>query len=140
MCIRDSVDLGVGSVPQIYNLQQATNSDGLNLFVDANGNKVTTPPANLVDGFFPLYIDEGELTFDKSGRILSPKQGVHYEKQEAGFSIDLDIDFTKSTQLAQPFFVSTVNQDGFTSGRLDGLEVDANGTVRANYTLSLIHI
>ncbi|MFL2678954.1 MAG: flagellar hook-basal body complex protein [Alphaproteobacteria bacterium] len=130
----DNVDLGVGSVPQIYNLVQATNADGLNLFVDALGNKVTTPPANLVDGFYPLYIDEGELTFDKSGRILSPKQGVHYEKQEAGFSIDLDIDFTKSTQLAQPFFVSTVNQDGFTSGRLDGLEVDASGTVRANYT------
>ena len=130
----DNVDLGVGSVPQIYNLKQATNSEGLNLFVDANGNKVTTPPANLVDGYFPLYIDEGELTFDKSGAIVSPKQGVHYEKQEAGFSIDLDIDFTKSTQLAQPFFVSTVNQDGFTSGRLDGLEVDASGTVRANYT------
>ena len=130
----DNVDLGVGSVPQIYNLKQATNADGLNLFVDAAGNKVTTPPANLVDGYFPLYIDEGELTFDKSGSILSPKQGVHYEKQEAGFSIDLDIDFTKSTQLAQPFFVSTVNQDGFTSGRLDGLEIDASGTVRANYT------
>ncbi len=130
----DNVDLGVGSVPQIYNLTQATNAEGLNLFVDADGNKVTTPPANLVDGYFPLYIDEGELTFDKSGSIVSPKQGVHYEKQEAGFSIDLDIDFTKSTQLAQPFFVSTVNQDGFTSGRLDGLEIDASGTVRANYT------
>ena len=100
----DNVDLGVGSVPQIYNLKQATNSEGLNLFVDAEGNKVTTPPANLVEGYFPLYIDEGELTFDKSGAIVSPKQGVHYEKQEAGFSIDLDIDFTKSTQLAQPFF------------------------------------
>ena len=130
----DNVDLGVGSVPQIYNLTQATNAEGLNLFVDADGNKVTTPPANLVDGYYPLYIDEGELTFDKSGSIVSPKQGVHYEKQEAGFSIDLDIDFTKSTQLAQPFFVSTVNQDGFTSGRLDGLEIDASGTVRANYT------
>ena len=85
----------MGSVPQIYNLIQATNAEGLNLFVDADGNKVTTPPANLVDGYFPLYIDEGELTFDKSGSIVSPKQGVHYEKQEAGFSIDLDIDFTK---------------------------------------------
>ena len=50
----DDVDLGVGSVPQIYNLQQATNADGLNLFVDANGNKVTTPPANLVDGLSVL--------------------------------------------------------------------------------------
>ncbi len=130
----DNVDLGVGSIPQIYNLTQATNSEGLALYVDAAGNKVTTPPANLVDGYYPLYIDEGELTFDKSGKIVSPKQGVHYEKQEAGFSIDLDIDFTKSTQLAQPFSVTTVNQDGFTSGRLDGLEIDSSGTVRANYT------
>ncbi len=130
----DSVDLGVGSVPQIYNLIQATNDAGVALYVDALGNKVETPPADLVTGYFPLYIDEGELTFDKSGTIVSPKQGVHYEKQEAGFSIDLDIDFTKSTQLAQPFSVTNVTQDGFTSGRLDGLEIDASGTVRANYT------
>ncbi len=130
----DNVDLGVGSVPQIYNLVQATNSAGVALYVDSLGNKVETPPADLVDGYYPLYIDEGELTFDKSGTIVSPKQGVHYEKQEAGFSIDLDIDFTKSTQLAQPFSVTNVTQDGFTSGRLDGLEIDASGTVRANYT------
>ena len=130
----DNVDLGVGSVPQIYNLIQATNAAGVALYVDALGNKVETPPADLVTGYFPLYIDEGELTFDKSGTIVSPKQGVHYEKQEAGFSIDLDIDFTKSTQLAQPFSVTNVTQDGFTSGRLDGLEIDASGTVRANYT------
>ena len=130
----DNVDLGVGSVPQIYNLIQATNAAGVALYVDSLGNKVETPPADLVTGYFPLYIDEGELTFDKSGTIVSPKQGVHYEKQEAGFSIDLDIDFTKSTQLAQPFSVTNVTQDGFTSGRLDGLEIDASGTVRANYT------
>ena len=30
--------------------------------------------------------------------------------------------------------MNTVNQDGFTSGRLDGLEIDSSGTVRANYT------
>ena len=130
----DNVDLGVGSVPKIFNLVQATNDAGVALFVDADGNKVESPPANLVTGYFPLFIDEGELTFDKSGNIVSPKQGVHYEKQEAGFSIDLDIDFTKSTQLAQPFSVTNVTQDGFTSGRLDGLEIDASGTVRANYT------
>ena len=130
----DNVDLGVGSVPQIYNLIQATNAAGVALYVDSLGNKVETPPADIVTGYFPLYIDEGELTFDKSGTIVSPKQGVHYEKQEAGFSIDLDIDFTKSTQLAQPFSVTNVTQDGFTSGRLDGLEIDASGTVRANYT------
>ena len=128
------VPLGVGSVPQIYNLKQASDSAGNDLFVDASGAVTTTPPTNQVDGFYPLYIDEGELTFDKTGKLLSPKNKVHYEKQEEGFSIDLNIDFASSTQFAQPFSVLSVEQDGFTSGRLDGLEIDASGTVRANYT------
>ena len=130
----DDVALGVGTVPQIYNLVQATNADGVGLYVDATGNVVTTPPANLVEGYYPLYIDEGELTFDNGGRIISPKNLVHYERQEEGFSIALDIDFGQSTQFAQPFSVLNVEQDGFTSGRLDGLEIDASGTIRANYT------
>ena len=130
----DDVPLGVGDIPQIYNLVQATNADGVALFVDPTGNVVTTPPDNLVEGYFPLYIDEGELTFDNGGRIISPKNLVHYERQEEGFSIALDIDFGQSTQFAQPFSVLNVEQDGFTSGRLDGLEIDASGTIRANYT------
>ncbi|WP_443645146.1 flagellar hook-basal body complex protein [Candidatus Ponderosibacter sp. Uisw_141_02] len=130
----DEVALGVGTVPQIYNLVQATNADGVALYVDATGNVVTTPPDNLVEGYYPLYIDEGELTFDNGGRIISPKNLVHYERQEEGFSIALDIDFGQSTQFAQPFSVLNVEQDGFTSGRLDGLEIDASGTIRANYT------
>mgnify|MGYP001460751257 CR=1 FL=1 len=130
----DNVPLGVGSVPQIYNLVQATNAQGVALFVDASGNVVETPPENMVDGYFPLYIDEGELTFDKTGKLISPKNNVHYEKQEEGFSIALDVDFGSSTQLSQPFSVLSVEQDGFTSGRLDGLEIDASGTIRANYT------
>lgn len=130
----DDVPLGVGNVPKIFNLVQATNADGIALFVDSNGNVVETPPENLVEGYYPLYIDEGELTFDKSGKLVSPKKNVHYEKQQEGFSISLDIDFGASTQFAQPFSVLSVDQDGFTSGRLDGLEIDAAGTIRANYT------
>ena len=130
----DDVDLGVGTVPQIYNLVQATNDDGVALFVNSEGAVVTTPPANLVDGYYPLYIDEGELTFSNGGQIISPKNLVHYERQEEGFSIALDIDFGQSTQFAQPFSVLNVDQDGFTSGRLDGLEIDSSGTIRANYT------
>ncbi|WP_439139311.1 flagellar hook-basal body complex protein [Roseicyclus sp.] len=130
----DDVPLGVGSVPKIYNLVQATNADGLALFVDADGNVVTSPPENLVTGYFPLYIDEGELTFDKTGKLISPKNKVHFEQQADGFSISLDIDFSASSQFAQPFSVLSVEQDGFTSGRLDGIEIDSSGTIRANYT------
>ena len=52
------------------------------------------------------------------------------KSKEAGFSIDLDIDLQNQLQLTQPFFVSTVNQDGFASGRLDSLEVDASGPLK----------
>ena len=130
----DDVPLGVGSVPKIFNLVQATNEDGLALFVDADGNVVTSPPENLVTGYFPLYIDEGELTFDKTGKLISPKNKVRFEQQADGFSISLAIDFSASTQFAQPFSVLSVEQDGFTSGRLDGIEIDSSGTIRANYT------
>ena len=130
----DDVPLGVGTVPEIYNLVQATDAQGVALYVDANGEVVTNPPENMVEGYYPLYIDEGELTFDKTGKLVSPKNLVHYEKQEEGFSISLDVDFSTSTQLAQPFSVLTVEQDGFTSGRLDGIEIDSSGTIRANYT------
>lgn len=130
----DDVPLGVGSIPKIYNLVQATNADGIALYVDALGNVVTAPPDNMVTGYYPLYIDEGELTFDKTGKLVSPKNNVHYEQQADGFSISLDIDYGASTQYAQPFSVLSVEQDGYTSGRLDGLEIDSSGTIRANYT------
>jgi len=130
----DDVPLGVGSVPKIFNLVQATNSDGIALYVDAQGDVVTTPPESMVDGYYPLYIDEGELTFDKTGKLVSPKNDVRYEQQAEGFSISLDIDYSLSSQFAQPFSVLSVEQDGFTSGRLDGLEIDSSGTIRANYT------
>jgi flagellar hook protein FlgE len=130
----DDVPLGVGSVPKIFNLVQATNEDGLALFVDADGNVVTSPPDNLVTGYYPLYIDEGELTFDKTGKLISPQNKVRFEQQADGFSISLDVDFSASSQLAQPFSVLSVQQDGFTSGRLDGIEIDSSGTIRANYT------
>jgi flagellar hook protein FlgE len=130
----DDVPLGVGAIPQIYNLVQATNANGEALFVDPDGNVVTTPPAKMVSGYYPLYIDEGELTFDKTGKLVSPKNMVSFEQQGEGFSISLAVDFSASTQYAQPFSVLSVEQDGFTSGRLDGLEIDSSGTIRANYT------
>lgn len=130
----EDVPLGVGSVPKIFNLVQAKDADGVALYVDADGNVVKSPPEKMVTGYYPLYIDEGELTFDKTGKLVSPKNMVHFEQQADGFSISLDIDFAASTQYAQPFSVLSVEQDGYTSGRLDGLEIDSSGTIRANYT------
>jgi flagellar hook protein FlgE len=133
----ENVPLAVGSVPMIFNLKQAADSNGA-LFVDDNGNKLTVSefdskfPKNsdrLTD-YFPLYIDEGELTFDKTGKLISPKNLVSYDQGE----VSLNIDFSASSQFAQPFGVLSIDQDGFTQGRLDGIEIDSSGTIRANYT------
>ncbi|MDG1075067.1 MAG: flagellar hook-basal body complex protein [Planktotalea sp.] len=130
----DDVPLSVGSVPTIAKLVQATNENGIPLYVNENGDIVDTEPDNLVADYYPLYLDEGELTFDKTGKLISPQGMTRYESQSDSFSISLDIDFSSSTQLATPFAVNNLEQNGFTSGRLDGLNIDATGLLRANYT------
>ena len=130
----DDVPLGIGSVVTIANLVQATNENGVPLFVNENGEIVDSEPDNLVEGYFPLYLNEGELTFDKTGRLVSPQGLTRYEAQTETFSISLDIDYSASSQLATPFVVNNLEQNGFTSGRLDGLSIDATGLLRANYT------
>ena len=130
----DDVPLGIGSVPSIANLVQATNENGVPLFVNENGEIVDSEPDNLVEGYFPLYLNEGELTFDKTGKLISPQGLTRYEAQTETFSISLDIDYSASSQLATPFVVNNLEQNGFTSGRLDGLSIDATGLLRANYT------
>ena len=130
----DDVPLGIGSVPTIANLVQATNENGVPLFVNENGEIVDSEPNNLVEGYFPLYLNEGELTFDKTGSLISPQGLTRYEAQTLTFSISLDIDYSASSQLATPFVVNNLEQNGFTSGRLDGLSIDATGLLRANYT------
>ena len=85
----------------------------------------------MVEGYYPLYIDEGELTFDKTGKLLSRKTWCITRNRKKASRFRWTSTST-STQLAQPFSVLTVEQDGFTSGRLDGIEIDSSGTIRAD--------
>jgi flagellar hook protein FlgE len=46
----------------------------------------------------------------------------------------VNIDFRKATQFSSTFAVSSVTQDGYTTGQLAGLEVDDTGIMFARYT------
>ena len=46
----------------------------------------------------------------------------------------INIDITKATQFASAFAVSSVSQNGYTTGTLSGLEIDDTGIVFARYT------
>ena len=123
----EDVPLGVGTVPVITSFKRRMHRVWRCLLTRMEMS--WRRHQRIWSRLFPVYIDEGELTFDNAGKLVSPKNLVHYERQEEGFQL-LDIDFGQSTQFAQPFSVLSVEQDGFTSGRLDGLEIDASGTIR----------
>ncbi|MEJ2692595.1 MAG: flagellar hook protein FlgE [Candidatus Thiodiazotropha sp.] len=48
--------------------------------------------------------------------------------------VGLTFDYNASTQYGSEFAVNDLTQDGFTSGRLSGVEVDASGVVFARFT------
>lgn len=132
-----TVTVEPGTVPVITNLKQATDADQNKLYINDDGEVITQDPGE-TQNWFPLYLDQGELTFDTFGKLESPKEGVIYspfDPANGSNLINLAIDYGKfSTQFSQPFSVLSLAQDGYPSGRLDGLNIDANGTVRANYT------
>ena len=146
----DDLDVAAGSTPVIFDLpSSAAQIDGKNAYVNADTEIVTVAPEDMFDpadatvkAYTRVFLKPGELTFDTKGGLVSPTQQVEYkgdfpanvETGKDALSIDLDLSFGDSTQLASPFSVTSVSQDGQTVGRLDGLDIDASGLVRANYT------
>lgn len=130
----DDVLLGIGSVLMIANLVQAINENGVLLFVNENGDIVDSELDNLVEGYFLLYLNEGELMFDKMGWLISLQGLTCYEAQTEIFLILFDIDYSALLQLAMLFVVNNFEQNGFIFGCLDGLSIDVMGLLCANYT------
>jgi len=126
-----------GTVPSITVIQQATDTEGNKLFIGLDGKETTVPP-NVLPTWAPIYLDKGELTFNTKGKLISPKEGViysPYDPDNGSNLLRLGVDYGKnSTQYSAPFSVLSLSQDGYPSGRLDGLAIDSSGVVRANYT------
>jgi flagellar hook protein FlgE len=76
------------------------------------------------------------MSFDSSGVLTAgspmtiPAQLLTTGAAPLGFPID----FTGTTQFGSAFSVNTLNQDGYTSGRLAGFSIGADGMVMGRYT------
>jgi flagellar hook protein FlgE len=84
-----------------------------------------------VEDFFPLFLDDGELTFNQLGGLTSPITNVSYKGATGG---DITVDYSNATNFAQPFSAQSASQDGFAAGRLTNLEIDNYGSVKAGYS------
>jgi flagellar hook protein FlgE len=98
---------------------------------------------NLWDGY--LYVDgvaapSGPLamTFSSTGALTSPANGLFSGvgpfNLPGADPLSLTLDFGDTTQYGGPFAVNSLGQDGYSSGRLSGVDIDADGIVFARYT------
>lgn len=79
------------------------------------------------------------LSFNTSGILetampIAPAVGVPATAAGATSPFPVTLDFTGTTQFGSSFSVNTLNQDGYTSGRLAGFSIGADGVVLGRYT------
>jgi flagellar hook protein FlgE len=119
---------------------------------DSLGNSHTTTmyfrktTANAWDGY--VYVDgtavapapanaNFALSFDASGTIQTPTSfpiSYTFNPPNGADPLAFSIDFGDTTQYGGSFAVNSLGQDGYSSGRLSGVDIDADGIVFARYT------
>ncbi|NDI86784.1 flagellar hook protein FlgE [Undibacterium crateris] len=118
-----------------------------NVFSTVDGNRfdaagVLTPPANPAT---PI----GKLAFDNMGKLIGANpphaptdpRALHFRVPVASGAVtpinttaDIRFDYTNSTQFGSDFSVSSMKQDGFTSGKLSKFNTSKDGTIVGSYT------
>lgn len=78
------------------------------------------------------------LQYSNTGQLIAPPNGTvafpPYLPTTGAAAISLTYDFGSSTQYGAAFSVNAVTQDGFTTGRLIGIDTDSTGIVQARFT------
>ena len=76
------------------------------------------------------------LNFDDLGQLTSP-QPVNFGAYDPGngaAQMNVDYDFTGTSQYGSSFAVNSLFQDGFSTGRLSGLDISDSGVVQARFS------
>jgi len=77
------------------------------------------------------------LTFNDDGSVASPTAAINYgsfSPANGARSLEIDFDLRNATQFGGAFNVTSLRQDGYTTGRLNGIDIDPTGVVFARFT------
>jgi flagellar hook protein FlgE len=114
--------LGAAHTATLYFIKgAAANEWATRLYVD--GNAVGGPEAL-------TYTPAGVLATPPTGDITFPA----YTPATGANPLNMTFNFSESTQFGGPFAVSALTQDGFTTGRLIGIDIGSTGVVQARFT------
>lgn len=91
-----------------------------------------------------FYVDGTEvggpdpLVFDNQGTLTSPANGEitlpDYTPATGAAPMSITMDVAGTTQYGSTFSVGNITQDGYTTGRLIGIDIDKSGVVQARFT------
>lgn len=76
------------------------------------------------------------ISFNQDGTINGPTT-VAYDAVPSGtgaLPLQVTLAYADTTQFGSPFAVNALSQDGYTTGRLSGIDIDSEGVVFARYT------
>lgn len=113
--------LGAAHTASLYFINTAPNAWAVQLTVD--GTAVGAPQA--LD-----YSQTGALTTPANGKVTFPA----YAPATGALAMNMTFDFSNTTQYGGNFSVSAVQQNGFTTGQLTGINVGQTGVVQAQFT------
>ena len=114
--------LGAAHTASLYFVKGAVaNTWDTRLYVD--GTAVGGPQAL-------AYTTAGALATPATGQIAFPA----YTPATGAAPINMTFDFGATTQFGENFSVNAITQDGFTTGRLIGIDIDSSGIVQARFT------
>jgi flagellar hook protein FlgE len=114
--------LGASHIATLYYVKTATENEW-EVYAYVDGNAVGG--ANTI-----TYSETGTLTNPATGEITLPA----YDPTNGAADLNITLDVLASTQYGEAFSVSELIQDGFTTGRLTGIETSPTGVVFARFT------
>ncbi|MEC9482144.1 MAG: flagellar hook protein FlgE [Halomonas sp.] len=79
--------------------------------------------------------NNGQLTFNENGTLdVSALNSFSFTPGGGAADLTYAIDFTGTTQFGNDFELSSLNQNGYSSGRLVGIAIDEQGNIIGNYS------
>ncbi len=127
--------LGAAHTATLYfvNASSATTPDTWNVYEYIDGSPVNTDPATLTynsDGALVAAYDPDSTTPTTDGTVdFGP-----YGPATGAESMDVTFNFSQTTQYGDNFGVTAVQQNGYTTGQLTGINISSTGVVQAQYT------
>src|SRR5690606_32593727 len=77
------------------------------------------------------------LEFGADGMLTQPTAPLNFGSfvpSNGAEPVDIEFDFTSATQYGSSHNVDALRQDGYASGRLTGVDIDASGVASARFT------